>query len=131
MPIEKLTKEEALRAYARMLNTLDANCLEPFLADDFHYASQSVLAEIESKQEYLDYIRVKLEAIAKSGATVYAEMAELKTYPQGPCVVIAQGSRDNLGGTVLAEVADGKIRRLDMCMIPSPTDAVRSGEYPC
>ena len=48
--------ETALRAYASMMNTLDSSKLEPLLSDDFHYASQMVLAEIESKQEYLDYI---------------------------------------------------------------------------
>lgn len=35
-----LTEEGGLRAYATMMNTLDASCLESLLADDFHYASQ-------------------------------------------------------------------------------------------
>jgi hypothetical protein len=34
-----------------MVNTLDASHLEPLLADDFHYASQWVFAEMESKAE--------------------------------------------------------------------------------
>jgi len=37
-----LTEEAALRAYARMMNTLNAECLEPLLADDFTYESQHV-----------------------------------------------------------------------------------------
>ena len=65
-----LTKEQALRAYATMMNTLDASCLEPLLADDFHYASQWVFAEIESKKAYLEYIVPKLDAIRKSGSVV-------------------------------------------------------------
>lgn len=62
-----LTVEQALRAYATMMKMLDVWCLEPLLADDFHYASQWVLAEIESKNAYLEYIVPKLEAIKKSG----------------------------------------------------------------
>lgn len=58
-----LSKEQALKAYATMMNTLDASFLEPLLAEDFHYASQWVLAEIESKSAYLEYIVPKLDAI--------------------------------------------------------------------
>lgn len=49
-----LTAEGALRAYATMMNTLDASCLEPLLADGFHHASQWALAQIESKSAYLE-----------------------------------------------------------------------------
>ena len=62
-----LTQEQALQAYATMMNTLDASHLEPLLADDFNYASQWVFAEIESKTAYLNYITPKLETIRKSG----------------------------------------------------------------
>jgi len=72
-----LTAERALRAYATMMNTLDSSCLEPLLADDFHYASQWVFAEIESKKAYLEYIAPKLDAIRKSGSVVWAEMGSL------------------------------------------------------
>ena len=117
-----------------MINTLDASHIEPLLADDFHYASQMVLDEITSKQAYLDYIRGKLETIGRSGSLAYAELAEI--YPSygerysGPCLVIAQDSKDNLLATVFAVVEDGYIKRLDMRIIPSPSDAVRTGEYP-
>ena len=126
----ELTKLEALRAYARMMNTLDASHIEPLLADDFHYASQWVFEEITSKQSFLDYIKPKLAAIAKSGTHAYAEMAELKGYGGGPCVVMAQGSKDNIVATVLAEVNEGSIKRLDMCLIPPASAAARAGEYP-
>lgn len=125
-----LTAEEALRAYATMMNTLDASCLEPLLADDFHYASQWVFAEIESKSAYLEYIVPKLEAIRKSGAAAWAEMGWLDREFPGPCVVMAQGDKDNLLAVVLAKVEDGKIKRLDLCGAPSPHSARRSGEYP-
>jgi len=125
-----LTAEEALRAYATMMNTLDASCLEPLLADDFHYASQWVFAEIESKSAYLEYIAPKLEAIRKSGAAAWAEMGWLDREFPGPCVVLAQGDKDNLLAVALAKVEDGKIKRLDLCGAPSPLSARRRGEYP-
>jgi hypothetical protein len=125
-----LTAEAGLRAYATMMNTLDASCLEPLLADDFHYASQWVFAEIESKSAYLEYIVPKLDAIRKSGAVAWAEMGWLDREFPGPCVVMAQGDKDNLLAVVLAKVEDGKIKRLDLCGAPSPHSARRTGEYP-
>jgi len=125
-----LSNTEALRAYARMMHHLSVDHLAPLLADDFHYASQWVFEEIQSKQQYLDYIRPKLEAIRASGNRVWAELAELQTYPGGPCLVMAQGDKDNISATVLVEVVGSKIKRMDMCFVPSPQNACRSGEYP-
>ena len=48
----------------------------------------------------------------------------------GPCVVMAQGDKDNLLAVVLAKVEDGMIKRLDLCGAPSPHSARRTGEYP-
>ena len=125
-----LTAEQALRAYATMMNTLDAPQLEPLLADDFHYASQWVFAKIESKTAYLEHIVPKLEAIRKSGATAWAEMGTLDREFPGPCVVMAQGEKDNLMAVVLAKVEDGKTERLDLFGAPSPHLARRTGDYP-
>ncbi len=125
-----LTAEGALRAYATMMNTLDASCAEPLLADDFHYASQWVFAEIESKSAYMKYIVPKLDAIRRSGAAAWAEMGWFDHEVPGPCVGMAQGDQDNLLAAVLAEVEDGKIKRLDLCGAPSPHSARRTGDYP-
>ena len=126
-----MTKADALHAYASMMNTLELKHLEPSLADNFHYSSQWVFAEITSKQEFIDYARQKLAVIAESGSKAYAELAEIKdTHTVVSCVVVAQNSKENLVGTVFAEVKDGFITRLDMCSVPPPTAAVRSGIYP-
>ena len=128
--VNTLTNEDALRAYAAMMNTGDASILEPLLAEDFHYASQRVFAEIESKVEYMDYIRSKLAAVKASGVHVWAEIGELERELPGPCVLLAQGEQDNLVGLVLAEVEAERIKRLDLCIAPSPHSAIRTGEYP-
>jgi len=127
----ELTQEGALRAYAKMLNTLDADVLEPLLAEEFVYESQTVFSALESKRAYLDYIRAKLQTIHNSGATVFAEIGEIDAYGEvQPCVVLAQNSAENLVGFVLARVEAGKINRLDLCIVPLPQAARRTGEYP-
>ncbi len=125
-----LTVEVALRAYASMINNLDSSKLEPYLAVDFHYASQMVLPEIESKQAFLDYINPKLENIRISGARAWAEMATLTHNFPGPCVVIAQDHKENLIAVVLAKVREEYIERIDMCIVPTPQSAIRTGDYP-
>jgi hypothetical protein len=143
-----MTEEEYLRAYARMWNTLDP---EPFIAllpPGFKYASQWVFSEIGSADEYAAYIRGKLETIRSTGGRVYAEMATIPGGMHGtsegiprptaflfmdrtrPCVLVSQDDPEALDVLVLAEVADGSLKRMDMCFVPSPKSAVRLGEWP-
>lgn len=125
-----LTPEQGLRAYARMMNLASVSEIEPLLAEDFTYESQWVLTPIRGKSAFLEYIRDKLRAIARTQATVWAEMAFLRhTFP-GPCVVMAQNDPSNLVSLVLIQVEGSRIKRLDMCFAPGPHEAERSGEYP-
>ena len=126
-----MTKVHALRCYAAMMNTLDINKLERFLAPDFCYSSPWVFDEITSKQGYLDYMEPKLGVIQSSGSIVFAEMGEIKqAHPIGPCVLVAQNMKENLVATVLAEVKGEFIQRLDMYLIPTVQSVTRSGFYP-
>lgn len=126
-----LTLEDALRAYAKALNTLNPAPLEPILAVDFHYSSQMVFQEITSRDTFLDYFRVKLQAIEKSKATVFAEMGKMPEYFRyEPCVVVAQHGKDNLVGVALGEVESNQLKRLDFCIAPCPSSATRTGDYP-
>lgn len=138
----RVSEEQALRACARMMNTGGVGALVPLLPPDFRYSSQMVLAEIESAEEFIDYITGKLKAIAEGGpeGRVFAEMGVIgpavrrtpALFREGrPCVVLAQGHRDDLKALVVAEVEDGVLRRLDMCVVlPTPDAAIRSGDYP-
>ena len=126
-----LTEETALRAYARMMNTLTADCLEPLLAEDFTYESQHVFQPLESKQDFLHYIRPKLVTIQQAKATVFAEMGTVTAYGKNqPCVILAQNSKTNLVGLVLAKVEGEHLKRIDLCIAPPPQAAKRSGDYP-
>ncbi len=126
----KLTEIDALRAYARMMNTLDASHIEPLLDDDFRYSSQWMIGEISSKQEFLDYIKPMLLSIKQSGSRVYAEIAIVQAWGHNECVVTAEDEKSNLIATVFAHVNNKKIRRIDMCHVPSPSETMRTGEYP-
>ena len=61
----QITEKEALSIYARMLNTLDSTEFESFLSEDFSYSSQKVLTDMNSRDEFIEYIRPKLETIKK------------------------------------------------------------------
>jgi hypothetical protein len=127
----ELTEQQALFAYAKMMNTISVVPLEPLLSDDFTYESQYVFSPLKSKQAFLNYIQPKFQTIQKAGATVFAELGRVSAYgrPQ-PCVVLAQNSKDNLVGFVLARISEGKLSRLDLCIVP-PTEFIeRSGVYP-
>ena len=127
----ELTEVVALRAYAKMMNTLSAAPLEPLLTDDFTYESQMVFQALESKQAFLEYIIPKLQTIHRSNATVYAEMGTVAAYGKNqPCVILAQNEKANLVALVLAKTQGSKLIRLDLCIVPPPQAAERSGEYP-
>ena len=126
-----INEEQALRAYAQMMNTLNEECLEPILADDFTYESQQVFEALVSKQAFLDYIRPKLKTIRQANAIVFAEMGTVVAYgKEQPCVILAQNNQANLVGLVLAKTDGNRLNRLDICIVPPPETAKRSGEYP-
>ncbi len=127
-----LTEYESLKAYAKMLNTLDTKHIEHLLADDFRFTSQQVLTDIVSKDEYLDYIKGKLLTFAsRPENTVFAEMAKINSFTgDRACIVAAQGSKDHLVATILCKVNGDKLVEVDMCIVPTPQSAVRSGFYP-
>ena len=67
----QITEMEALITYARMLHTLDLSEFESSLSEDFSYSSQKVLTDMNSKDEFIEYIRPKLKTIKKSKSPVY------------------------------------------------------------
>lgn len=126
-----LTEIDALRAYATMMNTLSVEPIKALLSDDFVYESQMVFQALESKQLFIEYIVPKLQTIHSANATVYAEMGTVVAYGENkPCVILAQNDKENLVALVLAKTDGAKLMRLDLCVVPPPQAAQRSGEYP-
>ncbi len=127
----KLTEYDALEVYAKMLNRSDAKPLAGILADDFVYESQKVFQPLKTKQEFMDYIVPKLQTISRNNANVYAEMGSVFAYgEERPCVILAQYEKSNLIGLAFAKVEGDKLTRIDLCVVPSPESAERSGYYP-
>ena len=126
----QLTEKEALSIYARMLHTLDSSEFESFLSEDFSYSSQKVLTDMNSKDEFIEYIRPKLETIKKTNSSVYAELGVSPAYGHTDCLIMAQGDKSNLLGVAYASVDKGKISGLSLCIVPTPDSAIRIGIYP-
>ena len=85
---------------------------------------------MKSRNEFIEYIRPKLETIKKSGSSVYAELGVCQAYGHTDCLIIAQGDKFNLLGVAYASVDKGKICSLALCIVPTPDSAIRSGIYP-
>ena len=126
----QLTEKEALSIYSRMLHTLDLSEFESFLSEDFSYSSQKVLTEMNSKDEFIEYIRPKLKTIKKSKSPVYAELGICPAYGHTDYLIMAQGDKSNLLGVAYASVDEGKTSVLSLCVVPTPDSAERSGIYP-
>lgn len=129
--------------YAEAWNKLDFSLIQPHLADDVCYASQNVFDELEGKEEVAHYLEGKMETIRKHPlAKVFAEIGfcgnqhgqkvqVLSAYENRPCVVLAQGQKDDVVGLVLIDVEEEKIKRIGICsVVPHPSTASRTGIYP-
>lgn len=74
--------------------------------------------------------RSQTQILSGSSDLVWAELAHTNVLGAGPCLVMAQGQKDKLVATVLIEVRDAKISEIAMCLIPTPAQCRRTGEYP-
>ena len=126
----QLTEKDALSIYAKMMHTLDSSEFESFLSEDFSYSSQKVLTDMNSKVEFIEYIRPKLKTIKKTNIYVYAELGVCPAYGHTDCLIMAQGDKSNLLGVAYASVDKGKISGISLCIVPTPDSAERSGIYP-
>ena len=126
----QITEKDALSIYARMLHTLDSSSLNHFYQKTFLTPHQKVLTDMNSRDEFIEYIRPKLETIKKSKSPVYAELGICPAYGHTDCLIMAQGDKSNLLGVAYASVDEGKISGLSLCVVPTPNSAERSGIYP-
>jgi SnoaL-like domain len=127
-----LDEERAVEAYARAWNRLDLTIIEPLLDEDVRFRSQLVLEELHGKARVIEHLSGKMDAVANAGTEwiVFAELAEVTHRQSRPCVCIAQGGKQRLVGLTLLTVEAGRISAIDLCLVPSPHDARRSGFYP-
>ena len=62
-------EEEFLLKLAEAYTKYDASIIEPYLAEDMHYASMWVFQELTSKQEYMNYLVGKLQTMKRTNKT--------------------------------------------------------------
>lgn len=123
-----LTQRDAATAYAKAWNRLDPGEFIDMLSPDVRYSSQWVLEDLHGKKALADYLRGKMATVKKSAATVYAEVAQIGT--GDPCVLLAQGNRDDVNALVLFTVDQNKVTGFDMCIPDLYGSNIRSGMYP-
>ena len=131
----KNQETQTLIQLARSWNNLDTSFIETVLADDFIYESQWVLTPIEGKKLFLSYLNLKFQAIKsamlKELMTVTAELALHPSMQNKPCIVLTQITGEGIRQvSLLIKMQQGKIKRIDVCFIPDPTEAELTGEFP-
>jgi hypothetical protein len=124
-----------LRQLAKSWNNLDTSFIESELADDFIYESQWVLVPIVGKNEFLSYLHSKFTAIKTSmQSQVISVTAEIAIHPSmhdRPIIVLTQLTLEGVRQvSLLIKVEEKKIKRIDVCFIPDPTEAELTGEFP-
>lgn len=102
-----------IKAFEKAWQTLDASIVEPYLVPDFHYESQWVLSAIESKEEYMNYLTGKFNAIRNGNASVEAKIA--KEGHNGIVITQKDGEEERKAILVIS-VKDGMAIRADLCM---------------
>ena len=133
---DSLSKEQAVRAVAQMLNTLAVEPVEALLADEIHYEVQWHLHgpsgvwlpfDIYGKDHFMAHMMGLFASRKSAGQNLFAELGHVNN---DPCLVLADGDKDSLVATVLVDVVAGKIRHLEFGLTPAPSKVARSGEYP-
>lgn len=119
-----------LAAYASGWNTLNMETLISLLAKDVVYESQMVIEPLRGSEEVGIYLRGKMQAVREAGPD-YAVVAEIGTVPSlasEPCVILIQG--DVPSALAFLKVTDSAVKRIDLCIVPDPSSAVRTGIIP-
>lgn len=141
---ESVTEGQAVYRFAEALNTLNAELVVPLLSPDVEFTSQEVLETLRGRDAVADHLRRKMATVRANlpEAEVRAELGRcggqpgqpvqiLAAWPERPCVVVQQGPSPDPTGLILLTVAEGRIRRIDLCTVaPAPGTAYRTGNYP-
>lgn len=98
---------EFLKKLAEAYTTFNADLIEDYLADDMHYASVQVFHEMTSKEEYLEYLRAKLDVFKKANTKFNFRIVDGRMHEKGLMV-------DDDGGFVADFDDNGKVKMLNI-----------------
>lgn len=102
--------EKLVKAYL----TYDASIIEDELADDMHYASFWVFQELTSKEEYLDYLKGKLQTMKNTGSTQEFKIVDGERYSKALLITKINGCDDNEAGFVVDFNDEGKVEMINL-----------------
>ena len=111
-------EELFLKKLAEAYQIYDASIVEEYLANDMHYASYWVFQELTSKEDYLDYLRGKLQTMKNSGMTFEFQIVNGQHHSKALLVHKVNGQLDDQGGFVADFNEEGKVKMLNIT-IPS------------
>jgi len=100
------TERDVLKVYAKMLETLSVKPLALKLMEDFRYTSAWAFDEINSRDKYQSYIRLKLEDLKASRSLIWTKLGR---WGDRPCLSLSQDQEDNHVATVFVEIANNTI----------------------
>ena len=110
-----MSKEtEFLEKLAKAYQTYDVSIIKDELADDMHYVSFWVFQELTSKEEYLDYLKGKLQAMKNSGITQEFQIVDSRMHSKALLIVKNNGYDDNGGGFVVDFNDEGKVEMINL-----------------
>ena len=124
---KEMTKLEIVNEVAKGYNNFDSSIIEALACDNVIYESQWVMSSINTKVETFKYLKHKFEIIKNSETPLFAEIAY---YGEDPCIILAQDTKENKVATLLIEITNEHISRLDICEVPNWIDCKRTNEYP-
>lgn len=117
-----------LRQLKSAWNNLDTRHIESYLSEDVVYESQWVLISIRGKPEVLKFLEGKFQTIKniENGFfMINAAIGYIPSMDMRPCILLSQIYTDELTlVTVLIEVKNSLISRIDLCFIPSPEEII-------
>ena len=122
-----MNKLEIVNEIAKGYNNLDSSLIEAVAADNIIYESQWVMSSINTKVETFKYLKHKFEIIKNVETKLFAEIAY---YGEDPCIILAQDTTENKVATLLIEVTNEQVSRMDICEVPNWRDCKRTNEYP-
>jgi hypothetical protein len=113
------------KIFVEAYSTLDIEPLIDVLADDCVYESQMVLTPLKGKKVIGEFLQDKFERIRNTKAYVACSLARVVSGPiwgvlGEPCIVMRQRGQGSVA--LLKQSDDGKITRIELCIIPTPSE---------
>ena len=108
---------------------LDVKYLESFLDKNIIYESQWVFTPLKGKEKVIEYLQGKFKTIQReidlNQITLNTETGFIPSMNMRPCIILSQTIGSELEKvTLLIEVKNSLISRIDICFIPSPEDVL-------